>query len=200
MRRSLPGICVRPRRPRRPPEPPRGPRGRASDRRARQQRRHDPAQPGGRAFRRGLGRRPRGQSHGAVRARSRAGARDARARDRQDRLHRIAPLVPGRRQRAGLRGEQRRHRTADEGARQRVGRPRCERQRRCSGVHPDRQHAGACRTTRSALARSWSAFRPAAGAGRRTCAAPFSSSHRPRRTTPTASCCRSTAAGSRDSN
>ena len=65
-------------------------------------------------------------------------------RGAEDRVHRLSPLLPGRDQRPRVRGEQGWDRAADEGLRERVG-PRRERQRGGTGVHRDRQHAGAAR-------------------------------------------------------
>ena len=52
------------------------------------------------------------------------GRRHARTRPRQDHLHRLPAELPGRHQRARLRRGQVGHRRADQGARERVGRPR----------------------------------------------------------------------------
>ena len=168
----------------------------AADRRPRQQRRNDSAKPGGRARRQGLGRGLRGQPHGAVRAHPRDRPAHAGARSREDRLHRLAPLVPGRDQRPRVRSEQGWHRAADEGVRERVGRARRQRQRGRAGLHRDRQHAGAPRRPEPLDTRSWSGFRPDDGERPPTSQAPCCSSPPQRPTTFTASCSPSTGDGS----
>ena len=98
--------------------------------------------------------------------RAHAGRRpaDARTRSRQDHLHRVAAELPGRHQRARLHGGQVRHRRPDQGARQRVGAARRERQRDRARLHRDRQHRRRCAPIPTARARSSSASPPAAGA------------------------------------
>ena len=115
------------------------------DRHPRQQRRHDRARACGGAPRRAVGSRARGEPHRPVHPGARARPRHGRARKREDRLRRLAALVPGRDHRAELHGEQVRRRRPDEGTRERVGAARRQRQRRRSRLRPDRQHPGAPR-------------------------------------------------------
>ena len=93
----------------------------------------------------------------------------------QDHQRRVAAVVPGRHHRARLRRRQGRHRAAHQGAGQRVGRRTAStstpsRPATCRPTTPRR-----CEKIRSATSRSPSAFPRAAGARRRTSAAPRSS-------------------------
>ena len=87
-----------------------------------QQRRHHRPQPSHRAHRRGLGPRAGRRPVQPVRPDPRARPADAGPRQRQGHLHRLAAQLPRRDQRGRLRGGQERHRRADPGAVQRVGR------------------------------------------------------------------------------
>ena len=84
-----------------------------------------------------------------------AGPSHARARRRrQDRQRRLAALVPGRRHRARLRRGQGRRRAAHQGARQRVGVARHQRERDRARLHGDRQHDRAPRRRHTRCGRS----------------------------------------------
>ena len=116
-------------------------RGRA--RHPRQQRGHHPPVRRGGTCRRGLGRRDCRESLERVPVVSGGRPADARARRRKDHQRRVAAVVPGRHPRARVRRGERWRGAADQGARQRVGRPRRQRQRHRPWIHADRQHARA---------------------------------------------------------
>ena len=121
----------------------------ATRRHPRQQRRHDRARARRRAPARAVGPRARrSTSRASSCSPRRIGRGDARARPRQDHLHRVAAELPGRHQRARLRRGEVRHRRAHQGARQRMGAARRQRQRDRARLHRDRQHPGAARRPR----------------------------------------------------
>ena len=128
-----------------------------------EQRRHHRRAPAAEHGRR-LGRRPRGEPQRAVRADARARPGHARARPREDRLHRVAALVPGRHQRPRLRGQPR---AASPGSPRRSptnGRRAAStstRSRRATSTPTTRRRSA---TTRRARGRSSSASRQGAGA------------------------------------
>ena len=164
----------------------------------RQQRRHDRA-----GTRRGasagtVGPRRPGEPVEPVPPHSGAGASDARSRLRQDHLHRLAPQLPGRDQRAGLRRRQVRHRGTHQGAVQRVGLARRHRERHRTRVHRDGQHSGTSCRSRPVHGDPGSDPRRAMGRGRR----PRGCHGLPRFATPRTTCpewcCLSMAAGSDD--
>ena len=126
-----------------------------------------------------LGPRHRGRPVEPVRAHPGASAAaDARARPRQDHLHRVAAELPGRHQRPGLRRGEVRHRRPDQGARERVGGARRQRQRASRPATSRPTTPRRCGTTRTGRRRSSTASRPAAGATPTTSPAPRSSSPR----------------------
>ena len=127
-----------------------------------------------------------------------AGARHAGARLRQDHQHRLDADVPGRHPRAGLRGGQGRRRAADQGARQRMGAQRRQRQRHRARATCGPTTRRRCATTGRATTTSRRAFPPAAGANRTISRGRSSSSRRRPPTTSTVTCSSWTADGWRD--
>ena len=109
-------------------------------RRARREPRHRPARARARARARRLGRGARDQPDVRVRALSPCRPDHGRAGPREDRHRRLDAQLLGRAQRLVVRREQGRRRTADEGARQRVGAARRQRQRDRARVLQDGAH------------------------------------------------------------
>ena len=117
-------------------------------------------------------------------------------RPRQDRQRRLAARVPGRHPRPGLRRLEGRRRAAHQGARQRVGGQGRQRERDRARLRAHRQHGGAPGRPGAQHGRSSTASRPAAGPSPRTSPGGVVFLCSPAaRTTSTATCWWSTAAG-----
>ena len=129
---------------------------------------------------RGLGRHDRGQPHLRLRALPARRRADGAARGRQDRHDRVDAELPGWIPRGRLQRLEGRRRPAHEGARERVGAARSQRQRDRAGVREDRRStATSGGTTPRGASRSSRACRRDAGASRPTSRARPSSSRPP---------------------
>ena len=91
----------------------------------------------GRPRPRRLGRGDRGESHRDLRALPARRPDHGRPGQRQDREHRVGAQLPGRVSRLVVRGEQGRRLAADDGARERVGAARRQRERDRAGLRQD---------------------------------------------------------------